>query len=217
MTMQHQGTARKPATPTSRRGVAAIALLSLALSGCPTDPDSDPLTAQDPPGYKEPAPVVAAHALALSKQDYAKYEKFLAEDFEYHPQNEDLIDFPWLQGESWNRTAELQMIAHMFDDNFQPVSDSTGTTPAGTVDTIDAKIAVTGTRTETDGSVIVDAAAIMTVLFKNGNGARSDTRFEFHLVTGADGYLRIRSIRERPPYLRGVEPATWGTIKNLYR
>lgn len=215
--MSRYATVRASRASASPGIVATIALLSFVLGGCPTEPDKDPLTVQDPPGYKEPGPLIAAHALALSKQDYAKYEKFLHENFEYHPRSEDLIDFPWLQGESWNRTDELQMIANMFDDNFHPVSDSTGTTPAGTVATIEAKLTVTGTRSEPDGSLIVDAGAVMTVLYVDGNGARCDIRFEFHLVTGTDGYLRVRSIEERPPYLRTVESETWARIKSLYR
>ena len=208
----------KPATASthqrsSLRTVAGIALLSLALGGCPTDPDSDPLNVQDPPGYTDPAAVINAHAQALTKQDYAKYEKLLTEDFEYFPQSEDLIDFPWLQGQiSWGRTDELQMIGHMFDDAFEPADPY-----AGRVDTIDAQLTVDGQSTEPDGSLLVDARADMTVMYVTGSGARSDVRFEFRLVPGADGYLRIREIRELPPYQRAVEPTNWATIKNLYR
>ena len=201
-------------TPRSPRSVAAIALLSLAVGGCPTDPDSDPLNVQDPPGYTDPAAMINAHAQALTKQDYAKYEKLLTEDFEYHPQSEDLIDFPWLQGRvSWSRADELQMIGHMFDDDFHPADPT-----AGTVDTIDAQLTVDAQSTDTDGSRLVYARGVMTVMYAmSGSGARSDVRFEFRLVAGTDGFLRIRSIHERPPYQPAVEPTNWGTIKNLYR
>src|SRR5512145_2920970 len=73
---------------------------------------------QEPAGYTDPAALLTAYAKALELQDLALSEKLLDENFEYFPQGQDLVDFPWLQGQlSWSRTDELQMIAHMFDDN----------------------------------------------------------------------------------------------------
>jgi hypothetical protein len=200
-------------TPISPRSIAAIALLSFALGGCSSDSDSNPMNAQDPPGYTDPTALLNAHAAALEEQDYAKYEKLLTEDFEYFPQAEDLTDFPWLQGQiSWARADELQMIVHMFDDAFQPADAS-----AGTVNTIHAALTVTSQQSQPDGSLLVDARADMTVMYLSCNVTHCDVRFEFRLVAGSDGFLRIRSIRELPPYQRAVEPESWARTKSLYR
>jgi hypothetical protein len=140
-----------------------------------------------------------AHEKALDQQDYALYEKLLHPDFEYFPQSEDLTDFPWLTGgDSWGRTDELQMIKNMFDDNFTPDDPS-----AGTVSSIDAAITVTGQQTLPDGTRVVMTRANIVVMYPSGSGARCDVRFEVRLLTGTDGFLRIRSIRELPRIASG--------------
>lgn len=189
-----------------RSAAAAVGLLALLLflPGCPFSPtDDDGGDGGTVPERKSVNGAIELYAYAWTNQRYDIYEQLLHPEFEYFPQNEDLIDFPWLQGDSWVRTDELQMAKNMFDDNYQPVADSTGATPAGTVDSIDMKITVTGQRDDPQGGgTIVDAQAIATVLYVDGNGARSEVRFEFLVVRDVDEPLlyQIREQRERPPY-----------------
>lgn len=198
--------------------MVVAAVLSL---GCSEDPPAAPPEnpPAEPAGYTDAAALLTAHARALTKQDYALYQKLLHEDFEYFPLTEDLVDFAWLLETRWYRTDELQMIGNMFEDHFQPAEDGSGP-PVNTVDVIDARMTAIGARTESDGSMAVDVAAVILVLCIDGNATRSDVRFEFRLVGGADGYLRIRSIEEKPPSLRAVPDfyeTSWAAMKNSYR
>ena len=218
MTMTRRATEHRRGPLRSRTLWAAIVAAGVLGVGCDDDsPFGISLSPadQEPAGYTDPAALLAAHEKALEQQDYDLYEKLLHADFEYFPRSEDLIDFPWLQGQiSWARTDELQMIRNMFDDNFQS-SDPY----AATVDWIDAVISITGQQTLQDGTRVVLTQAVMTVMYMypSGSGARADVRFEFRLVTGTDGFLRIRSIRELPPYQRAVESQSWARVKSLYR
>ena len=201
----------------SRTLWAAIVAVGVLGVGCNDDAPfgvSQSPPEQEPAGYTDPAALLAAHAKALEQKDYALYEKLLHSDFEYFPPSEDLIDFPWMQGEtSWNRVEELQMISHLFDDNFTPADPQA----CGTVDTIALQITIQGQQTLPDGTRVISSGAVGTVMFTSGSGARSDVRLEFRLVTAADGYLRIRSIRELPPYQRATDGSTWARIKSCYR
>ena len=186
-----------------RSAAAAVGLFALLvfLPGCPFSPDDDP----GPPvtGVPERNSVtgaVALYAYAWTNQRYDIYELLLHPDFEYFPQSEDLIDFPWLQGQiSWVRTDELQMARNMFDDNFQPADPT-----AGTVDTIDMQLTIDGQNPDPQGGgTIVDVRAVATVMYKTaGSGARSDVRFQFLVVpdTDEDGLFQIKEQRELPPY-----------------
>lgn len=213
--------------PPPRALCAVLVATGILGVGCGDEPPTAPGN-PEPPGYTDPSALVLAHAQALTSQDYAKYEKLLAEDFEYFPQAEDLTDFPWLQGgdvsdfpwlataDSWGRTEELRMIGHMFDDDFKPADSGA----VGTMGTINAQMTVWDQRVEPDGSRVVDANAIVTVMSTSGDRALSDVRLEFHLITGPDGYLRIRSIHEKPLYAPGPpdEPAvmSWARLKGSF-
>jgi hypothetical protein len=58
------------------------------------------------------------------------------------------------------------------------------------------------------------------VLTGPDRGFAADTKFIFLLAKQADGFYRIREIRELPRQLRGASAAvegSWGQIKNLYQ
>lgn len=170
-----------------------------------------------PPRVSNPDALIAAHAAALCARDLDAYASLLDDAFEFFPQAQDLIDFPWMTGESWDSAEELGMIRHMFDPDY--ASPQYGVH----ADSIDAKFTVTGVQHQpSDGGYLVDASAIMTVLYDDRNGARSDVRFEFRLVPH-DGYLLIREIKERPAYAtpppggRAVESESWASMKSVFR
>ena len=186
-----------------RSAAAAVGLCVslLFLPGCPFSPEGED-GGGGPSGVPDRKSVTGAidqYAYIWTNQRYDLYELLLHPDFEYFPQSDDLRDFPWLQGQiSWARTDELQMARNMFDDNFQPADPT-----AGTVDTINMSLTITNqTEDPQGGGTLVDVRADATVMYKSGNGAHSDVRFQFLVVpdTDEDGLFQIKEQRELPPY-----------------
>jgi hypothetical protein len=208
------------------RRIASVAL-GQAIAGCgdttgPFDTRPSPFGPGEPAGYTTPEEVVEAHARALTYRRLDWYFALLEpwpagradEGFRYYPQTGDLDDFPWMAGVFWDLDEEIDMISNMFDESF--VSNETGES----IDSIDADIDVQKVTELSGDEVAVDAHAVMQALWSASDGLRSDVRFEFLLVRGSDGYLRIRSIQETHLFLRSdpeSELSSWGAIKGLYR
>lgn len=215
--MNHEAVACTPRARTSPRSVAlvfALCLTSLA-AGCLTD--SDPgLKAEKPPGYTEPAPLVAAYAAALRERDFATYQKLLDDRFVFFPSSSVLFEIPWLTDAEWGYDDESVAISHMLDPQF--VCPSAG---MGAVTRIVADVAVVSVQQGTDAVLVVSTDARLAVFWNEDDGMRADARLEFHLVTAADGYLRILSMYEQPRLGRSgaahVDPTTWAELKELFR
>src|SRR5688572_26073957 len=54
--------------------------------------------------------VIAAHDAALNARDLWLYSHILSPDFEFFPLEQDVADFPWMDGYSWSHFEELNMI-----------------------------------------------------------------------------------------------------------
>ncbi len=135
------------------------------------------------------------------------------DEFEFYPLSEDVVDFPWMDSDSWERTAELGMSFNMFDDGFiggeQPV------------DLIELQSTIQATGKNDAGNVEVTCLTVGRVMWNATDGRSFDTRLIFELIS-REGFLRIREIREIPRIVRdsedgSVESSTWGSIKNSYR
>ena len=72
------------------------------------------------PGYdvRDYNEVIAAHDAALNARDFWLYSHILAPDFEFFPLEQDVVDFPWMDGYSWPLFEELNMIGNMFNPNY---------------------------------------------------------------------------------------------------
>ncbi len=162
----------------------------------------------------DPVAVIDAYDRCWQEQNYAAYEALLDDAFQFEPLAEDADDFPWLEGDSWEKSVELGMASNMFDDNY--------TQGNGAVDLIEMDLnPTTPPLTLDDGTIRVITTQIGRVMWTASDGASFDTRVEFDLVP-RDGFLRIRRIEEIPRNLArgssaGVEAASWGSVKNLYR
>lgn len=159
--------------------------------------------------YVEAAPRAWAAALEARRADLV--DTVLDPAFVFYPVAWDLPDFPWMTGDSWSRAEEMGMIAHMCDSTF--VSPANGQS----VDSITATLEVQSILPATGGTLI-RTHAFITVLWGPSSGAVTDVRLEFLVVAGEDGYFRIASQRELPLIAgRSMEPASWGSVKALYR
>jgi hypothetical protein len=122
-----------------------------------------------------------------SKQLYDRYEEVLHDQYEFYPLQEDADDLPWLEGDSWGRTAELGMANNMFDPNF--------TGGNGAVDLIELDLVKQSERLldETEQRYEVTCTQIGRVMWTATDGASFDTRVQIELVPDPDqpGYWQM--------------------------
>ncbi len=161
----------------------------------------------------DPAAVIEAHDLALSRKSYAAYEALLDDEFEFFPSDQDRDDLPWMTTDSWSRTTELDIAFNLFDPNH--------TQGNGSVDLIEMdSTPVVEFRVHYDGSIEGTCSARGRAMWTASDGASFDTWFRFTLVE-RNGTLRIREIRELEGAGRpSPDPdlsSTWGRIKAAFR
>jgi hypothetical protein len=162
-------------------GLAFAALLAplALLPGCPLTPDPEPKPPVDPRLNRETVETTIAYvAKVWSQRLYDEYEAVLHDEFEFFPRVDDLEDFPWIQGQSWGRTAELTMAENMFDPNFS------GEEPP--VQSIDMSLDILERHELDPGTWQVVCTSQVLVMTGPSDGFRADTRFRFVLVPDAD-------------------------------
>jgi hypothetical protein len=166
-----------------------------------------------PADLHDPVAVVERHARSIEWKNHAAYSALLAPDFEFFPRDDDLVDFPWLPGTSWDLATELDIMRNMMDPRY-----SGNERPVRTMRfeyTILNQRVIVGDVPAVELTMNAD----VTVLVARDLGWFSDTRFIFLLVEDADGWYRIRSIREiqvLEPHA-SVDESSFGSIKGLYR
>lgn len=154
--------------------------------------------------------LLAAHLEALCERDAARYSATLADDFQFFPRSQDLVDMPWLPGLSWGRTDELQMIEHMCDSTY--VSPQVGS-GVRSIDVHSRVVSIQPTR----AGVVVRCLWFIVVMTTNGGGFATDSRFELVMAPTEGNALQIIEIREFPMYGEAVPQGSWGLTKNLFR
>ena len=195
---------------------AAVMLLGGKCGSDADNPaDPDPVDGIET-NHTDPAAAVAAWAEALEAREIDPVIALLDPAFVYHMRDDDADQFPWLPpGQGWSHAVEIGILRNMMDPNF--ISEETN----NPVLEIHMELVVTATQELPDGSVEITTNADALVLWGPGDGASTVGRFTFRLAPDADGFYRILSQRELPPFNRGaassVEAATWGGIKSLYR
>ncbi len=110
----------------------------------------------------DPVAVIEAHDRAWNEKNYAAYKALLDEDFEFVPLEEDVDDFPWLEGDSWDLSAELGMAFNMFDPNY--------TQGNGAVDIIEIDSTPVNIQTLEDGTIRVLCSSIGRVMWTASDG-----------------------------------------------
>ena len=198
----------------------------LLLSGCAgSDNPVDSSNGEDqvviPVDLRDPVAVIESHARALNEKNHAAYVALMEKPagrsddagFRYYIRDDDAEEFPWVSNGWWGYDDESGMLANMMNPDFSGAERP--------VDTIEMQYTITHQADLADGLVSLRLDADIKVLVAPRTGWLSDTRFEFVLVPGADGFYRIRSIREKALRLRASEASVagsgWGTVKALYR
>ena len=185
--------------------------LLTAICAC-SDDDSDNGVGPDdeiPTDLTDPDAVIESHGKALTQKDHAAYAALLDGDFEFIPLERDAHDFPWLQGDSWAKAEELDIIGNMFNPEFDGEQSP--------VNTIEAALTVLSQQTLPTGRIELTTQMQGEVLTTANHGWSFDTRVVFELVS-REGFLRIVKIKEVDAVAgRGVEAASWASIKALYR
>ncbi len=108
------------------RRAPVLLLLSVALasSGCLFSPE------EDDPG--DDARLTVRNSIdntikylseVWGRKLIREYEDVLHDQYEFFPRDTDVDDFPWLEGDSWGRTQEVDIARNMFN------SDYSGTEP----------------------------------------------------------------------------------------
>jgi hypothetical protein len=175
-----------------------------------------------PTNLTDPSTVVTSHAAALGARNLDAYMALLEPDatgrsvtpgFRFYPLDTDADLFPWMTGPSWGTADESRLIGNMFDPEFA------GNQPP--VDSIDMAFTILSQREVEPGLQEVTISVLIMVLTAPDEGFTTDTKFIVLLAKQADGYYRIREMREVPRQSRAGaaldEEASWGQIKNLYQ
>ena len=152
--------------------------------------------------------VIAAHDAALNARDFWLYSHLLSADFEFFPLEQDVTDFPWMDGYSWPLFEELNMIEHMFNPNYS------GDVPA--VQSIQVSTQILQTRFMAPGRIELTCSMQGTIVNTDADGWSVDTRLLFEVISPEGGGFHIRKITEISSVAR-VEDSSWGSIKGLYR
>jgi hypothetical protein len=181
-----------------------------ALGACGDDDNGVNPDGVIPTDLTDPAAVIDSHGRALEQKDYAAYEALLDNTFEFVPLPADAQDFPWIQGGSWPKATELEIIGNMFDPEFSGEESP--------VDAIEANFTVLSQQTLPTGRIELTTNTQGRVLTSSMDGWSFDTRVVFELVS-REGFLRIAKMKEVPVTFgaRSVEESSWGSIKSLYR
>jgi hypothetical protein len=183
-----------------RKWPAVPGLLGLLVtfSGCPLTPDDSGGGSTDVRFTAQRNTIEGTLlwvAQSWEQKRFPEYQQVLHDQFEFFPRDDDLIDFPWLQGASWGRTDELDIARNMFDANYSGQERP--------VDTVEFKYTITDQRNVLDANqnvigVEVRCDADVTVLIAADNGWFSDTRFVFLVVEDPrnPGLYQIKEQRE---------------------
>ncbi len=207
-----------------------VAILALCLSAACSDdkgtgPEPEPEPEGIPTDHTEPDALITAYAAAINASDYDAYMALLEPEsgarapvgFRFVPRSDDLSDFPWMVGDSWGRADEAIMIGNMFDPAF---AESAGS-DARRVEQVQADLILRSTSDVEGGGVRMVCDGELFVWFNSTDAFRTVCVLDFLLVLDPDGFWRIREQQERELLLRavgsGVDSATWGSIKALYR
>jgi hypothetical protein len=218
-------------------GASAAALAIVVASGCsdPSGPGSssddsvravplDPTGAEaapDPPDRNDPWVLLERHVRAMESRNAFEYAGQLAvpgdhgpndPGFRFFPVPTDF--FPWMTDPWWDRTEEVGMIGHMFDPGF-----TGGAPPAQSVD-VQYNVLASLQTVDSAGVPVTQVTVDMsiTVLVGPASGWRADARLILDLGEDTQGRLRIRRIQEVFAFATGARvPATWGSVKELYR
>jgi hypothetical protein len=206
-----------------RMRLLMLAAIAAALGGCANgdklvedgnSPDSIPTD------LTEPAAVIESHAQALTKMDFDAYEALMEKPggfsyagFRFYFRSDDADEFLWLIGDSWDLDTESDMIRNMMDPEYD------GAEPAVETMTMTLRILdeqILGDRVEL--AVEADIAVLVTP----DDGWVANPQLVFTLAPDADGFLRIRSIREvdLTPFASpdpSIVVGSWGRIKARYR
>jgi hypothetical protein len=188
--------------------------------GGPADPDGDQQQGI-PTDLTDPAAVLDSHAQALEQKDLDAYVALLEPEpagrsaepgFRFYPLDTDADDFPWMTGDSWGVADESRFIGNMFDPEFA------GEQPP--VESISMDFQILSQREVTPGEQEISITALFIVLTGPDQGFAVDTKFIFLLAEQADGFYRIREIRELPRQKRigfaALEATSWARVKGLY-
>jgi hypothetical protein len=153
-----------------------------------------------------PLHVIESHARAINHRSLATYAALLDPGFEYVVPSDEIADIPWLNGDSWDVADELDIITNMMNPDFQ------GPWPPVRV----MRFAYTWLREDVqDTGVVITVDADAIVLASSSGGWFTRTRLDFLLAPDADGFYRIREIREIEVLVPDGE--SWAVIKARYR
>jgi hypothetical protein len=102
------------------RRSAPFLVLILAFPACIFDPPTEIPPNPQPTEFDRSTPdkTLRSFEVVWIGKNHAWYQELLHDGYEFFPLEEDADDLPWLVGQSWGRTAELDMAEHMFDSNF---------------------------------------------------------------------------------------------------
>jgi hypothetical protein len=156
------------------------------MSGCPLTPDD---SSGGDPGTRftakrnSPEGAIEWVAQAWAQKRLPEYYQVLHDEFEFFIRSDDVDDFPWLPGDSWGRTEELDIARNMFDESFDGEERP--------VDTIQFEYIIISQRPilDVNQNVIgteITADADVTVLVAADTGWLSNTRFVFEVVPDPD-------------------------------
>ena len=191
MARQHRLFRKWPAVP-------GLLGLLVTFSGCPLTPDDSSGGGNDVRFTAERNSIRGTLewvAQSWAQKRFPEYQQVLHDEFEFFPRQDDLQDFPWLQGDSWGRTDELDIARNMFDRDYSGQEQP--------VDTIVFTYEILDERNVLDANqnvigVEVTCNADVTVLIAADNGWFSDTRFKFLVVEDPrnPGLYQVKQQRE---------------------
>lgn len=171
----------------------------VCVSGCPLTPDdSGPPDVETRFTAKRNTVLGTIEwvAQAWAQKRIQEYQQVLHDEFEFFIRDDDIDDFPWLPGDSWGRTEELDIAANMFNKDFSGTEQP--------VDTIEFEYTVLSQDNIYDVNqnvigVAVTCDADVTVLVAADTGWLSRTRFIFEVVPDPDepGLYQIWKQREK--------------------
>lgn len=194
---------------THRSSRFVVAALALTLAGCsdngPAAPESGGAD------FTDAASLLAAQASAIASMDADRYTALLeASDgqgdggYRFYPSPGALSSLSWLDGDSWSYAEETTMMSHLLNPAY--VSD----TLAASLQRMECSIQVQQAIAGAGGTLVVDAMMDVRATMTQGPAIALQQPVTLELAQDANGFYRIRSMRELAP-----ERATTGTWTGL--
>lgn len=191
-----------------------VSLATVVFGASCSDDGASPGGSRSATDFTEPGEAAASYATAWQQRKADDLDALMAPTFAYFPRPADVPRIGWLSAASWDRQAELTLTANLLDPSFDGYADP--------VQSIEVEATVLASQKVPGGIPGATLDLTVTVLTGPASGYRAHSLLDMTFEEDAEGFLRVREMREIAPAVprgvkAGVVDLSWALLRNEYR